>query len=71
MSYSFSVEKKNGAVTVTGGEQEYVPEGTWFLSGHEDDSSTSVSVRRCDGDGKTLIQAIASCYPHSAAPAAA
>ena len=49
MSYSFNVIKKDGELTIEG-TGTFVPDGTFMISGHEDEQSRSIFIARIDNE---------------------
>ncbi len=54
MSYHFTVTKADGQLTVAG-SADLVPDGTFEIGGHEDDSYRSVGITRKD-PGETTVK---------------
>jgi hypothetical protein len=65
VSYFFTVHKQGDELTVECVAPENVPAGSFAVSGHEDESMTSISIARKDGQedsalgGGSVIQATA------------
>jgi len=54
VSYSFTVEAKDGTLTV-GGQSGTIPDGKFSVSGHGDDSSHNLGVSRFDENGTQVL----------------
>lgn len=54
MSYGFTVEAKDGELTVTG-QSGVIPDGRYSVNGHGDDSSHNIGVARFDEHGQQVL----------------
>lgn len=60
MSYGFKVTCSAGQLSVTSDGPQYVPDGTWSISGHSDETSQSLAAYQLDTTGRTVVGATAS-----------
>lgn len=58
MSYSFRVKSESGTLTVEPGTN--VPDGTWQVSGHDDEHRRDLSVYQTGPDSSLIAQASSS-----------
>jgi hypothetical protein len=58
VSYSFTVEAKDGVLTA-GGQSGTIPDGKYSVSGHEDDTTHNLGVARFDEHGQQVLGASA------------
>jgi hypothetical protein len=59
MSYSFTVEAKDGVISVpaTASPNASIPAGRFVVTGHEEDAWLSISIARMDETGAQVAQA--------------
>ena len=58
MSYSFTVEAKDGVISVPAASPNlHIPDGKFLVTGHEEDAWLSISVGRTDPAGVQIAQA--------------
>ena len=59
MSYSFTVEAKDGVISVpaTASPNLSIPDGRFMINGHEEDAWLSISISRADVTGTQVAQA--------------
>lgn len=58
MSYNFILEAKDGVLTIPEHVVTmHVPDGTFQISGHEDDHSRSLNATRTDAAGMPVVAA--------------
>lgn len=58
MSYSFELEVTDGEITakVSEGMKQYLPDGKFFIGGHEDSNARSINISRIRPDGTVAVQ---------------
>lgn len=69
MSYSFTLKVKDGVVTpeISPGMEKYIPNGTFYINGHEDERCISLHASRTREDGTIAAQINSgTCTPNQA-----
>ena len=69
MSYSFTIKVENGEVTpvISEGMAKHIPDGTFYISGHEDSRSTSIHISRNRADGSQAAMVNTGTVTHTSA----
>jgi hypothetical protein len=58
VSYSFTVEAKDGVLTIDG-QSGTIPDGKFSVSGHDDETTHNIGTSRFDEQGQQVLGASA------------